>query len=172
MISAKKQCFLNYISKGFLLDLIGALPVYQIAQLFLTQNISVDNCLLMNTICRFAHIYILFAYFEYISDLPTVNIAYLMVSISSFFCWFLKIFLCRKGLTDPQSVMHKSPRLEQKMMDHRHGPHGYSMPNILLCCFLKQSYKTTFSLIVTVGTKLNLTILFWCCRNSLATNAL
>ncbi|XP_026726642.1 uncharacterized protein LOC113493057 isoform X3 [Trichoplusia ni] len=79
LITSKRKCFFNYISKGFILDIIGVVPVYQIIQLFMTQTISIDNCLLMNTICRFAHIYILFACFEYVGDLPTVNIAYIMI---------------------------------------------------------------------------------------------
>lgn len=72
------------MSKALILDLIGALPWFQVLKALLTTEIDENTTFLINTVCKFAHIYILFAYFEYISDTPTVKVTYIMVSI--YFC--------------------------------------------------------------------------------------
>uniref|UniRef100_A0A2H1VVY2 SFRICE_007402 n=1 Tax=Spodoptera frugiperda TaxID=7108 RepID=A0A2H1VVY2_SPOFR len=73
IITNTKKCFVNYITKAFILDLIGVIPVYEVLKALLSAEIDDDTSFLINTVCKFAHIYILFAYFQYISDLPTVN---------------------------------------------------------------------------------------------------
>ncbi|KAF9415416.1 hypothetical protein HW555_006943 [Spodoptera exigua] len=73
MITDTKKCLLNYVTKAFILDLIGVVPVYEVLKAVLAADIDDDTSFLINTVCKFAHIYILFAYFQYISDLPTVN---------------------------------------------------------------------------------------------------
>lgn len=81
LITDRKKCLLNYLSKAFILDLIGALPWFEVLRGLLTQEINDDATFLINTVCKFAHIYILFAYFQYISDTPMVKLTYIMVCI-------------------------------------------------------------------------------------------
>nr|XP_049707437.1 uncharacterized protein LOC110381372 isoform X2 [Helicoverpa armigera] len=73
LITDRQKCFLNYASKAFVLDVIGAVPWFDVIKSILESEIDDDTSFLMNTLCKFAHIYIIFAYFQYISDIPTVN---------------------------------------------------------------------------------------------------
>ncbi|CAB3236660.1 unnamed protein product [Arctia plantaginis] len=79
LIRGKGKCLLNYLTKGFLLDIIGVLPWFEVFRTLMTKDINWNDALLINTCCKFAHIYILFAYFDYISDLPTVHVGYRII---------------------------------------------------------------------------------------------
>ncbi|XP_063898424.1 uncharacterized protein LOC110381481 isoform X1 [Helicoverpa armigera] len=78
-ITDKKMCLTNYLTKGFLLDITGAVPWFSVLKALIYQEISDDASFLINTVCKFAHLYILFAYFDYITDIPTVNLTYIMI---------------------------------------------------------------------------------------------
>lgn len=70
----------HYISRGFIFDLIGCLPCYKIFNLFTTKTINENDGMLINTLSKFAHLYLLMGYFNYVADMPNVNYAYVMVS--------------------------------------------------------------------------------------------
>ncbi|KAJ8731553.1 hypothetical protein PYW07_004717 [Mythimna separata] len=78
-ITDKKKCLKNYLTKGFALDIIGAAPWVAILRALLSREICDDTGFFINTMCKFAHLYILFAYFRYITDIPTVNLCYVMI---------------------------------------------------------------------------------------------
>uniref|UniRef100_A0A2H1WZX0 SFRICE_009550 n=1 Tax=Spodoptera frugiperda TaxID=7108 RepID=A0A2H1WZX0_SPOFR len=78
-VTDKSLCLRNYLAKGFLLDIIGVVPWFSVLRALISHEISDDSTFLINTVCKFAHIYIIFAYFDYITDVPTVNLTYIMV---------------------------------------------------------------------------------------------
>ncbi|XP_045772841.1 uncharacterized protein LOC123872557 [Maniola jurtina] len=69
----------HYMSRGFLCDLIGCLPWPEIINLFLAKPISENEAMLINTFSKFAHLYILMGYFNYLADCPNVNFVLLMI---------------------------------------------------------------------------------------------
>ncbi|XP_052757633.1 uncharacterized protein LOC113519257 [Galleria mellonella] len=79
LIYSKRRCVWNYLSRGFLMDVIGTLPVFELCRLVLRQKISIDQIMLINTVCKFAHLYILTGYFNYIADVPSINSGYLLI---------------------------------------------------------------------------------------------
>ncbi|XP_022838087.1 uncharacterized protein LOC111365121 [Spodoptera litura] len=78
-VTDKSLCLRNYLTKGFLLDIIGAFPWHSVLRALISHEIDDDSTFLINTVCKFAHIYIIFAYFDYITDVPTVNFTYIMI---------------------------------------------------------------------------------------------
>uniref|UniRef100_A0A2A4JX54 Cyclic nucleotide-binding domain-containing protein n=1 Tax=Heliothis virescens TaxID=7102 RepID=A0A2A4JX54_HELVI len=71
-ITDKKKCIANYLGKGFVLDIAGAVPWFSVLKALIYKEITDDTTFLINTVCKFAHLYILFAYFDYITDIPTI----------------------------------------------------------------------------------------------------
>ncbi|VVC87363.1 unnamed protein product [Leptidea sinapis] len=53
--------------------------MYLILNIILPSNIDENNEVLLNTIMKFAHLYMLLGYFNYIADSPTKNIAFYMI---------------------------------------------------------------------------------------------
>ncbi|VVC87362.1 unnamed protein product [Leptidea sinapis] len=73
------KCWKHYLSRGFILDVLGCAPMYLILNIILPSNIDENNEVLLNTIMKFAHLYMLLGYFNYIADSPTKNIAFYMI---------------------------------------------------------------------------------------------
>nr|XP_037868548.1 uncharacterized protein LOC101743360 isoform X2 [Bombyx mori] len=79
LIYDKLKCVKHYLSRGFLLDIIGVLPWFQIAGSLLENETDENDAMLINTMCRFAHLYILFGYFDYLGDKPNINSAFITI---------------------------------------------------------------------------------------------
>lgn len=84
LISDKRKCLYHYLTRSFILDITGALPWIEAIKPFISKHINDNNKMLINTASKFAHLYILFGYFNYIADQPTNNITYIMVCIFIF----------------------------------------------------------------------------------------
>ncbi|XP_075977962.1 uncharacterized protein LOC142977760 [Anticarsia gemmatalis] len=131
IITDKFRCLVNYLTRGFLTDFIGAMPWYSLIRAILYAELSSGAVLNINTACKFTQIYILFSYFNYVSDMPTilkwqvVNVLsmiaasqYLMTSCVDYlyegtdlvnatlqkYCWVPKIFNLSEGLLDDDSL--------------------------------------------------------------------
>lgn len=87
VISAKRKCILHYISRGFLLDIIGSFPVNSLLANLVLHDPSPNFVFLCQTLCKFAHLYLILGFFQYEADQPSVNAAYLTVSY-----YFLDLF--------------------------------------------------------------------------------
>ncbi|XP_072948799.1 uncharacterized protein [Epargyreus clarus] len=79
LITDKMKCLLHYLSHGFILDIIGVLPVCDLTRMVMTKEIDENSSLFINTLSKFAHLYLLTGYFDYIADTPVVNMAYVMI---------------------------------------------------------------------------------------------
>ncbi|XP_069359581.1 uncharacterized protein [Maniola hyperantus] len=79
LITSLRLTTKRYISRGFLCDLIGCLPWPETINLFLAKPISENEAMLINTFSKFAHLYILMGYFNYLADRPNVNFVLLMI---------------------------------------------------------------------------------------------
>ncbi|XP_046965855.1 uncharacterized protein LOC124534190 [Vanessa cardui] len=79
LITSLRKTIIHYVCRGFVFDLIGCLPCYQIINLFTTKTINESNGMLLDTISKFAHLYILMGYFNYIADRPNISFAFLMI---------------------------------------------------------------------------------------------
>ncbi|XP_030020261.2 uncharacterized protein LOC115440191 [Manduca sexta] len=79
LIYDKRKCMIHYLLRGFLLDVIGAFPLFEVLRILLSAPIDDDDAMLVNTFCKFAHLYILYGYFNYIADVPTINVTYIMI---------------------------------------------------------------------------------------------
>ncbi|CAH2230056.1 jg20265 [Pararge aegeria aegeria] len=79
LVTSLRQSTKRYISRGFFCDVVGCLPWPDIINLFLTTPITENKEMLINTFSKFAHLYILMGYFNYLADMPNVNFAFLMI---------------------------------------------------------------------------------------------
>ncbi|XP_050351167.1 uncharacterized protein LOC126773950 [Nymphalis io] len=79
LITSLQKTIIHYVSRGFVFDLIGCLPCYQIINLFTTKTINESNGMLLDTISKFAHMYIIMGYFNYLADRPNISFAVLMI---------------------------------------------------------------------------------------------
>lgn len=80
-ISSLGRSSKHYVSRGFLCDVIGCMPWPDIINLFLTKPITKNEEMLINTFTKYAHLYLLIGYFNYLADMPNVNFPVLMVCI-------------------------------------------------------------------------------------------
>ncbi|CAG4940809.1 unnamed protein product [Parnassius apollo] len=78
LIKDKRACIKHYLVRGFLMDVIGVAPFYELFMLYLSKDIEDNDALLINTLRKFAHLYLVMGYFDYLADTPTLNMAYLM----------------------------------------------------------------------------------------------
>ncbi|KOB64583.1 hypothetical protein OBRU01_23987 [Operophtera brumata] len=72
IVTDKMWCVFHYLTRGFCLDVIGALPWFEVLRGVPSEHIDDDTTMLMNTVCKFAHLYIILGYFDYIGDAPNV----------------------------------------------------------------------------------------------------
>ncbi|XP_052741512.1 uncharacterized protein LOC112050590 [Bicyclus anynana] len=82
----------RYISRGFVCDLVGCLPWPDMINQFITEPITGNQALLINTFSKFAHLYLFIGYFNYMADMPNVNFAFLMI-----IKWFVVTLLVMLG---------------------------------------------------------------------------
>ncbi|XP_045447816.1 uncharacterized protein LOC123656152, partial [Melitaea cinxia] len=92
LITSLPKTMKHYMSRGFIFDLIGCLPCYKIFNLFTTNTINENDGMLINTLSKFAHLYLLMGYFNYVADVPNVNFAYVMI-----FKWLVVSLLVMVG---------------------------------------------------------------------------
>ncbi|XP_068633507.1 uncharacterized protein [Battus philenor] len=83
LVTDLRSCMSHYLTRTFIMDAIGALPVYEVYSVVMSKAIEDDDALLVNTLSRFAHIYIVIGYFDYLADNPSANIAYIMIHVQS-----------------------------------------------------------------------------------------
>ncbi|CAK1580027.1 unnamed protein product [Parnassius mnemosyne] len=79
LITDIRACIKHYLVRGFLMDVIGVTPFYELFMVYLNKDIDENDALLINTLSRFAHLYLVVGYFDYLADTPTVDIALIMV---------------------------------------------------------------------------------------------
>ncbi|XP_013144136.1 PREDICTED: uncharacterized protein LOC106107699 isoform X2 [Papilio polytes] len=79
LITDFRCCLRHYLTGTFLMDAIGLLPIYEIYIVVMSKVVEDDDALIINTFSRFAHLYIVIGYFDYLADTPTANIAYIMM---------------------------------------------------------------------------------------------
>lgn len=82
----------NYVTRGFAFDVIGCMPIVEVINLISTENIKENDAMLINTLGKYAHLYLVFGYFNYKADIPTINFTYVMVRIQ-FWCTIIFIVL-------------------------------------------------------------------------------
>lgn len=75
------MCIAHYLTRGFFLDIVGAVPWFEIFRVILSTEIYDQEAMLINTFCKFAHLYIVMAFFNHIADQPSVNSLYILVGI-------------------------------------------------------------------------------------------
>ncbi|CAH2096427.1 unnamed protein product [Euphydryas editha] len=92
LITSLPKVMKHYMSRGFIFDLIGCLPCHLIFNLFTTKTIGENDGMLVNTLSKFAHLYLLMGYFNYAADMPNVNFAYAMI-----FKWLVVSILAMMG---------------------------------------------------------------------------
>ncbi|XP_045487137.1 uncharacterized protein LOC110995240 [Pieris rapae] len=75
LITDLKERCKHYLSRGFLVDVVGCVPVKTI----LSTNTGQNEAVLINTVSKFAHFYIIMGYFNYLADLPNRNMTFYMI---------------------------------------------------------------------------------------------
>ncbi|CAK1580039.1 unnamed protein product [Parnassius mnemosyne] len=79
LITDIRACIKHYLARGFLMDVIGVTPFYELFMVYLNKEIDDNDALLINTLSIFAHLYLVVGYFDYLADTPTVNKALIMI---------------------------------------------------------------------------------------------
>ncbi|CAG4956404.1 unnamed protein product [Colias eurytheme] len=69
----------HYISRGFILDVIGCVPLHPLINIILSRQIDGNEEALINTTAKFALMYLILGYFNYLADLPHRNNALYMI---------------------------------------------------------------------------------------------
>ncbi|XP_045498248.1 uncharacterized protein LOC123696222 [Colias croceus] len=69
----------HYISRGFILDVIGCVPLHPLINVILSRQIDGNEEALINTTSKFALMYLILGYFNYLADLPHRNNALYMI---------------------------------------------------------------------------------------------
>ncbi|XP_038210062.1 uncharacterized protein LOC119830942 [Zerene cesonia] len=69
----------HYVSRGFILDVIGCVPLHPLIYVILSRQIDDDEASLINTAAKFALLYLILGYFNYLADLPHRNNALYMI---------------------------------------------------------------------------------------------
>ncbi|KAJ0176781.1 hypothetical protein K1T71_007960 [Dendrolimus kikuchii] len=89
LITDKRMCLMHYLTRGFVIDIMGCVPWFEFFINRVDTYVEDDHVLMVSTVCKFGHVYILFGYFNYIADAPTVNIALIKVSYRLQFLQFV-----------------------------------------------------------------------------------
>lgn len=84
LITSLRKSIPHYLSRGFIFDVIGCIPIYHIYNALMTTTINENDGMLITTISKFAHLYLLTGYFNYLADMPNTNFSFLMVSFMEF----------------------------------------------------------------------------------------
>ncbi|KAL0883348.1 hypothetical protein ABMA27_016755 [Loxostege sticticalis] len=79
LIYETRMCIAHYLTRGFLLDIVGAVPWFEFFRVILTKTIDDNQAMLINTTCKFAHIYIVMAFFNHVADQPAVKSIYILI---------------------------------------------------------------------------------------------
>ncbi|XP_063825927.1 uncharacterized protein LOC135075413 [Ostrinia nubilalis] len=79
LIYDTRMCIRHYLTRGFFLDVVGAVPWSEFFKIILTYEITETQAMFMNTFCKFAHLYILMEFFNHIADLPSLNTVYILI---------------------------------------------------------------------------------------------
>nr|XP_032517842.1 LOW QUALITY PROTEIN: uncharacterized protein LOC116770465 [Danaus plexippus plexippus] len=79
LITSLPMSIKNYVTRGFAFDVIGCMPIVEVINLISTENIKENDAMLINTLGKYAHLYLVFGYFNYKADIPTINFTYVMI---------------------------------------------------------------------------------------------
>ncbi|CAH0715726.1 unnamed protein product, partial [Brenthis ino] len=79
LITSMRKTIPHYLSRGFIFDVFGCMPFYQTVSLFVTTTIEENDGMLIDTMSKFAHLYLLTGYFDYVADMPNINFCLLMI---------------------------------------------------------------------------------------------
>ncbi|KAI8436587.1 hypothetical protein MSG28_010114 [Choristoneura fumiferana] len=79
VIYSPLKCTLNYLSHGFILDVIAVFPWFRYIQNVPKVKLDHDWELLINAICKFARVHLLLGYFNYLADNPMVHVAIIVI---------------------------------------------------------------------------------------------
>lgn len=67
------------------MDIIASFPIYNLVANLILHDPSENFVFLCHTLCKLIHMYLVLGLFKYEADQPTVNSAYLTVSLTVIF---------------------------------------------------------------------------------------
>ncbi|XP_060803400.1 uncharacterized protein LOC106129229 [Amyelois transitella] len=71
LITSRQKTMAHYLTRGFCMDVIGCVPWDHVLQMLLSRELDEGSLNLINTTARFAHLYILTGFLDYLADRPS-----------------------------------------------------------------------------------------------------